>query len=1378
MGKETNPSRFAVTLAIIVDTCQLLSFPLSKQFGLWSTRDPAAGIFLTALEYTNFSVLVSNQTAFSVVFFSLLVLTAGLVVNACYVGYCFARQEFTQFVTLRTLRIFSGLAKIGYVPALFVLLSAMRCSSELLDDTATCAAIRATTGLNLVGFVVLSCFFTSSMFDSNIRSMSPLARSDARSDLLQLLMRTVLVAQATLIRDVVVSLVTCGVASVLLILSFGFRLPYYDVPMMALKLASMAMLGWASIFTALQYVVQQADQDDHDSRSGLIWAFLLSAPFVCYAAKNFVSWRLERLTSSSIDVLSRPSEVLVKIRCTLREQIERSGRTGTGTSSAHTDSEDSEQDCIRLGGQLFEQACTKFPKSVSLWIARSTFMLFVCKNDHLTLRFVDIASRLDPYIDHAFLLYRIKRLLEDNVAEGGKALVNYLSSEKYLSDARAADIVCCQNLDDFWSELIRRHPSQARLMKLAERISTSSDVADQNYKKLMKLSNKSASLLMNYAGFLRDVLNDPIRSQSLLLEARTLQREKVDNEASAGGCGDTDLEGRLSDVGVIVVSDSGEVHSANSHFCRIFGYSKSHIVGRDINSIIPEPIKSVHQRLMARYLTTGQSSVIGTTRKLVGIDSQGFLVPILIRVKSFVHAAKELRYIGIFDSIYPREASGTQVLFGLEYESRFQYLSRDFARLLNLVNGFGNNGSDRLLDVPLHKVFAEYHDQSDRSERLDALEESEQQDKEAWRRKLLNSPLGLPVTFADTVPDCMLEALRPRDSLDRRDSFIAVGGNNSTSTGMRSLRAAKAWCVRLCVFGEEVHVWRIAHRDSRFLCKTPEGGHSNAQNLLAILDGLLPRSVTQNNEADDLALAEASLFGPSNLSEHTNKYADVSSVESDSEFSGAVNKHVLQKQHIVDVETDESQSLLPQSSSRSHSGMKDMSSCSDRTVEMTQLTRAVSNESAATVLVQSDEIDDDISSCCPKGRSVGLELPKVDSSNSPPLKPRAVSAVHVLDEGSASTGTTSGHSSARASSVVSATSYASTTTTVNTTYHIRKTLMANSSTRMHTYRKAFLLCVGVFSVIVITLMLVILSKLEHLVDGIVLLAQVRILSHFNVVAMTHDVTTLMLKSHNVLQQGDSGASMSAGTVDFTQNGWNTWEDSLVETAAAQHELLQQFEYEFKNYGNADAQRKAHHAVSTAVFSRFRDIEVDSLPLNLLTHQYLGFVREFLALNDSERRAYPPELNESLSLGTAPHASSTFLVVNVGPTAASETSPIISNLRKSEQKFAATLLEDTRSHASHLVLPLWIASGVLTFMLLFGPSLSLARQVSLTKKQVLCAFLEMPAKMCESLAMRAQMRLRHTHAQEEVIATSEDEFGGSNVISAPLSYMCQLYYLCA
>lgn len=104
----------------------------------------------------------------------------------------------------------------------------------------------------------------------------------------------------------------------------------------------------------------------------------------------------------------------------------------------------------------------------------------------------------------------------------------------------------------------------------------------------------------------------------------------------------------------------------------MFGYTRRELLGRNINTLVPEPLATVHQQFMLKYIETGrqvqntglavrmflQSSdfptphptshqtVMNTTRTAFGKHSQGYIFPILLNVK-----AMETSFAGLLQQL-------------------------------------------------------------------------------------------------------------------------------------------------------------------------------------------------------------------------------------------------------------------------------------------------------------------------------------------------------------------------------------------------------------------------------------------------------------------------------------------------------------------------------------------------------------------------------------------------------------------------------------------------------------------------------------------------------------------------------------------------------
>ena len=61
----------------------------------------------------------------------------------------------------------------------------------------------------------------------------------------------------------------------------------------------------------------------------------------------------------------------------------------------------------------------------------------------------------------------------------------------------------------------------------------------------------------------------------------------------------------------------------------MLGYTQKDLVGKNVAVIVPEPIASLHQGFLNRYMETGETHFMGTTRTTLAVRKGGDIVPII-----------------------------------------------------------------------------------------------------------------------------------------------------------------------------------------------------------------------------------------------------------------------------------------------------------------------------------------------------------------------------------------------------------------------------------------------------------------------------------------------------------------------------------------------------------------------------------------------------------------------------------------------------------------------------------------------------------------------------------------------------------------------------
>ena len=113
-----------------------------------------------------------------------------------------------------------------------------------------------------------------------------------------------------------------------------------------------------------------------------------------------------------------------------------------------------------------------------------------------------------------------------------------------------------------------------------------------------------------------------VRQQKNITEKKKIDEKMKRSEMFSANLIETAQEA------IICIDESGSVRVWNHSAEKIFGYSKSEIMGKSITIIIPEKYKKKHEEGLKRFLQTGQASIIGKSIEIFGKAKEGIDVPI------------------------------------------------------------------------------------------------------------------------------------------------------------------------------------------------------------------------------------------------------------------------------------------------------------------------------------------------------------------------------------------------------------------------------------------------------------------------------------------------------------------------------------------------------------------------------------------------------------------------------------------------------------------------------------------------------------------------------------------------------------------------------
>ena len=102
--------------------------------------------------------------------------------------------------------------------------------------------------------------------------------------------------------------------------------------------------------------------------------------------------------------------------------------------------------------------------------------------------------------------------------------------------------------------------------------------------------------------------------------------------------------------GLISIDSSGRVTLFNEGAERMFGYSASEVLGRNVALLMPDPYRREHDGYIRDYRQTGEARAIGRVRRVEGLRSSGEKIPIELCV-SEARVGDEVLYTAIIRDV-------------------------------------------------------------------------------------------------------------------------------------------------------------------------------------------------------------------------------------------------------------------------------------------------------------------------------------------------------------------------------------------------------------------------------------------------------------------------------------------------------------------------------------------------------------------------------------------------------------------------------------------------------------------------------------------------------------------------------------------------------
>jgi diguanylate cyclase (GGDEF)-like protein/PAS domain S-box-containing protein len=120
--------------------------------------------------------------------------------------------------------------------------------------------------------------------------------------------------------------------------------------------------------------------------------------------------------------------------------------------------------------------------------------------------------------------------------------------------------------------------------------------------------------------------------------------------------------------GIITIDEAGKILGFNPAAEHIFGYSQQEILGRNVNTLMPEPARSAHDGFILSYIQTGETKVMGVSgREVAAVRKNGKQFPMEVSISEMVLGGSRY-FVGIVRDITERKLAEQKIAHLAHYD--------------------------------------------------------------------------------------------------------------------------------------------------------------------------------------------------------------------------------------------------------------------------------------------------------------------------------------------------------------------------------------------------------------------------------------------------------------------------------------------------------------------------------------------------------------------------------------------------------------------------------------------------------------------------------------------------------------------------------------
>ena len=314
--------------------------------------------------------------------------------------------------------------------------------------------------------------------------------------------------------------------------------------------------------------------------------------------------------------------------------------------------------------EMYQNGISKFPYCTMLRINYAFFLMDKMKNSKKSLIELRNCEKYSPSFEEQFIIFRflqnqggdIHTNDEDDDMEDDEErldIVSNLAYKNYFDSFKRGLTDITELYTNFWSLLLSHSNTRSsddliKMSEYGEQINKCFEDIKKNYTEMEKLKYNDEEVLSLYTTFFQDILNDSNQSEYYKKRLQGIQKNKNKSTNDAGILGnDLDFVGLpiCDEFEYIFVSAEpatiGTIIKISLGICTLFGYGQADLVGKHVNSIMPDMYHDLHNQLFINKVnkckstfSTSKSNIKSPFKEVFafGKNKYKYAVPLAMKV--------------------------------------------------------------------------------------------------------------------------------------------------------------------------------------------------------------------------------------------------------------------------------------------------------------------------------------------------------------------------------------------------------------------------------------------------------------------------------------------------------------------------------------------------------------------------------------------------------------------------------------------------------------------------------------------------------------------------------------------------------------------------